>query len=52
MFDTEELLVLLAGYMDKHPLVAECGSEYIYEDDEAQRDAIELVANIFDSLME
>lgn len=52
MFDTEEVLVLLAGYIDKHPLAIECGGEYIYEDDKAQADAIELVANIFDNLME
>lgn len=52
MFDTEELLVLLAGYIEKHPLALECGGEYITQDDKAQADAVELVANIFDMLME
>ena len=45
----EKLLTLIAGYMEKHPLAKELGSEYIYQDDEAQEDAIELVANIFEN---
>ena len=47
--DKEELLVLIAGYMEKHPLVKELGGEYIYQDGKAQEDAIELVANIFEN---
>lgn len=46
--DKEELLVLIAGYMEKHPSAKELGGEYVYQDDEAQEDAIELVANIFE----
>ena len=47
--DKEKLLMLIAGYMKKHPLAKELGGEYIYQDDEAQEDAIELVANIFEN---
>lgn len=48
MLDTEELMVLISEYTEKHPLAKELGSEYIYQDDEARIDAVELVANIFD----
>lgn len=48
--DIENLMVLIAGYAEKHPLAVKCGSEYIYQDDKAQEDALELVANIFDSI--
>lgn len=41
--------MLIAGYMEKHPLAKELGDEYVYQDDKAQGDAIELVANIFDN---
>lgn len=47
--DKEELLVLITGYMEKHPLAKELGGEYVYQDDKAQEDAIELVANIFEN---
>ena len=47
--DKEELWVLIAGYMEKHPLAKELGGEYVYQDDKAQEDAIELVANIFEN---
>ena len=47
-FDTEEIMVLLAGYIEKHPLAVECGGEYIMQDDKAQVDALELVCDIFD----
>ena len=49
MIDTEELLILISQYMEKHPLAKGCGGEYIYQDDEAQVDAVELVANIFEN---
>lgn len=49
MIDTEELLILISQYMDKHPLAKECGEEYIYQDDKAQQDAIKLVADIFEN---
>ncbi len=47
--DKEELWALIAGYMEKHPLAKELGGEYVYQDDKAQEDAIELVANIFEN---
>lgn len=49
-FDTEEILVLLAEYIEKYPLAVECGGEYIMQSDEAQIDALELVCNIFDNM--
>ena len=49
-FDAEEVMALLAGYIEKHPLAVECGGEYIMQDDEAQVDAINLVCNIFDNM--
>ena len=50
IFDIEEIKVLIAGYVDKHPLVEELGGEYIMQNDEAQEDAIQLVADIFDNM--
>lgn len=49
-FDTEEIMALLAEYIEKHPLAVECGGEYIMQDDEAQVDALNLVCNIFDNM--
>ena len=49
-FDTEEIMVLLAGYIEKHPLAVECGGEYIMQDDEAQIDALKMVCDIFDNM--
>jgi hypothetical protein len=49
MIDTEELLLLIAEYTDKHPLAKECSDEYIYQDAKAQQDAIKLVADIFEN---
>ena len=50
IFDIEEIKALIAGYVDRHPLVEESGGEYIMQDDEAQEDAIQLVADIFDNM--
>ena len=46
----EKVMELLSEYAEKHPLSAECGSEYIMQDDQAQVDALGLVGNIFDSM--
>lgn len=43
-----KIAVLIDKYSDKHPLAKECGAEYIYQDDEAQEDAIKLTGDIFD----
>jgi len=48
----EEIKALIAGYVEKHPLAEECGSDYIWQQDEAQVDAIQLVCDIFDNIME
>lgn len=50
IYDMEEIKALIAGYVEKHPHAEECGSEYIWQDDEAQVDAIQLVADIFDNM--
>ena len=49
-FDIEEIMVLLAGYIEKYPLAVELGGEYIMQNDKAQVDALELVCNIFDNM--
>lgn len=49
-FDTEEVMLLLANFIEKHPLAIECGSEYIMQNDKAQNDALELVCDIFDNM--
>ena len=46
--DIEEIIELIAEYTYRHPLAEECGSDYIYQNDKAQTDAIQLVADIFD----
>lgn len=46
--DTEKVIKLIESYAKKHELAAECGSEYIYQNDRAQFDALDLVADIFD----
>ena len=50
IYDMEEIKALIAGYVERHPLAEELGGEYIMKDDEAQEDAIQLVADIFDSV--
>ena len=48
-FDIEEIMVLLASYIEKHPKALSLGGEYIMQDDKAQEDAIRLVRDIFDN---
>lgn len=50
IYDIEEIKALIAGYVKRHPLVEELGGEYIMQNDEAQEDAIQLVADIFDNM--
>lgn len=50
IYDMEEIKALIAGYVERHPLAEELGGEYIWQNDEAQEDAIQLVADIFDSI--
>jgi hypothetical protein len=49
-YDMEEIKALIAGYVERHPLAEECGGEYIWQDDDAQTDAIQLVCDIFDNM--
>jgi hypothetical protein len=48
----EKIMDLIREYAKKHELAMDCGSEYIYQDDVAQTDAIKLVAEIFDVFVE
>lgn len=50
IYDIEEIKVLIAGYIERHPLVEECGGEYIMQNDKAQEDALQLVCDIFDNM--
>lgn len=50
--DIDALQKLIAEYTNKHELAVECGSEYIYQDDDAQVDALDLVCAIFDKCVE
>lgn len=50
IYDIEEIKALIAGYVERHPLVEKMGGEYIMQNDEAQEDAIQLVADIFDNM--
>lgn len=43
-----KIMELIEKYSEKHDLAKECGGEYIYQNDQAQVDALELVADIFD----
>ena len=49
-FDIEEILLLLADYIEKHPVAVDHGSEYIMKNCKAQVDALKLVCNIFDNM--
>lgn len=49
-FDAEEMMALMAGYIEKHPLAVDSGSEYIMQDGDAQADAVQLVCDIFDKM--
>lgn len=48
-FDMTVMCELIDGFLREHDLVLECGGEYIYQDDRAQVDSLELVANLFDN---
>ncbi len=50
IYDIEEIKALIAGYVERHPLVEKMGGEYIMQDDEAQEDALQLVCDIFDNM--
>lgn len=43
-----KILNIIESYVNKHPLVKSCGSEYVSQSDKAQVDAIELVCKLAD----
>lgn len=47
-----KLKELILEYANMHELAVECGSEYIYQNDDAQVDALDLVCAIFDKCVE
>lgn len=47
-----KLKELIVEYANTHELAVECGSEYIYQNDDAQVDALDLVCAIFDKCIE
>lgn len=50
---TEAILTLIDKYVDKHGDIAlSCGSEWMFQDDEGQVDALDLVGNILDILQD
>ena len=48
----DKLKELILEYANTHELSVECGSEYIYQNDNAQVDALDLVCAIFDKCIE
>lgn len=48
----DKLKELILEYANAHELAVECGSEYIYQNDDAQVDALDLVCAIFDKCIE
>ena len=48
----DKLKELILEYANAHELAVECGSEYIYQNDDAQVDALDLVCAIFDKCVE
>ena len=48
----DKLKELILEYANTHELAVECGSEYIYQNDNAQVDALDLVCAIFDKCVE
>lgn len=49
--DMLKVMNLIKNYVNKHGNIAlSCGGEWMYQDDNGQVDALELVSNILDSL--
>lgn len=48
----DKIMNLIEEYAEKHDSAKSVGAEYIWQDDEAQVDAIELVGKIFDLFTE
>ena len=50
---SEKILTLIDRYVDKHGNIAlSCGSEWMFQSDEGQVGAMDLVGNILDTLQE
>ena len=50
--DIYTLQKLIVEYANTHELAVESGREYIYQNDDAQMDALDLVCAIFDKCVE
>lgn len=44
----KQIMDYIDAFAEKHELAKEAGADYIYQNDEASADALDLVANIFD----
>ena len=47
----KDVMMLIEDYIEKYPLAAELGSEFISQDDEAQEYALQLIYDIFDAIV-
>ncbi len=47
--DFEEIKAMFAWYIEKHPDVLTLGGDYIVQNEDAQKDAVQLVCDIFDN---
>lgn len=50
--DVEYIKSAIESFAERHPMALKRGSEYVSLDDDAQTDAIELVGDIFDNIIE
>jgi hypothetical protein len=42
----QQILQRVQQYMNKHPMATTCGGEYIFQNDQAQFDALDLVSDL------
>lgn len=52
IMDVEYIKSAIESFAERHPMALQRGSEYVSLDDDAQTDAIELVGDIFDNIIE
>ena len=52
IIDVEMLTSQIEGYANRYPRAVTCGADYIYQNDDARTDALDLVAQIFEHIAE
>lgn len=51
VLDAANVIALICAFVEKHgPISLSCGSEWMYQDDAGQVDALDLVGKILDNL--